>query len=314
MPEVGYAVSSEEHSPDDAIDNAVTAEQTGFEYALVSDHFHPWISQQGHAPFVWSTLAGIARETESLRVGTGVTCPIQRIHPVNVAHAAATTAELFDDRFFFGVGTGEQLNEHVTGERWPPFDVRIDRLEEAVDVIRQLFTGQPVTHRGEHFTVEQAKLFTTPDDPPPIIVAGAGETAVNAAADFGDGYCNTAPTGDLVESYDGDGPKYGQVAVCYAEDDATARERAHKYWPNVGIEGEITSILPTVTHFEQITEMVSEEKVAQSMTCSSDPQDHIDAIEKYADAGFDHVYVHQVGPAQDDFFDVYEAEVLPSFS
>ena len=313
MPELGYALSTEEHPPGDLVEYTSRAEDAGFEHALISDHFHPWIGTQGHAPFVWTVLGAMAHETDEIRVGTGVTCPFQRYHPAVVAQAAATAGVLFDDRFFLGVGTGENLNEHVTGDRWPPFEVRIEALAESVDVIRELFTGEQVTYRGDHVTVENAKLFTCPEDPPPVHVAGGGTGSASAAAEIGDGYVNTAPDEEALDAYDGGGPKYGQVTVCWAESDAEARRTAHEHWPNIGLAGELSALLPTVKHFEQAASMVSTEDVAESMTCSSDPDDHIDAIQKYLDAGFDHVYVHQVGPDQAGFFDVYESEVLPSF-
>ncbi|PSP85442.1 LLM class F420-dependent oxidoreductase [Halobacteriales archaeon QH_8_68_33] len=285
MPELGYALSTEEHPPGDLVEYTSRAEDAGFEHALISDHFHPWVGTQGHAPFVWTVLGAMAHETDEIRVGTGVTCPFQRYHPAVVAQAAATAGVMFDDRFFLGVGTGENLNEHVTGERWPPFEVRIEALAESVDVM----------------------------DPPPVHVAGGGTGSASAAAEIGDGYVNTAPDEEALDAYDGGGPKYGQVTVCWAESDAEARRTAHEHWPNIGLAGELSALLPTVKHFEQAASMVSAEDVAESMTCSSDPDDHIDAIQKYLDAGFDHVYVHQVGPDQAGFFDVYESEVLPSF-
>lgn len=313
MVELGYALSCEEHPPDELVRYAKRAEDVGLGHTLISDHFHPWIGEQGHAPLVWNVLGAIEQATDTIRVGTGVTCPIQRYHPAIVAQGAATARAQFGDRFFLGVGTGENLNEHVTGEGWPAFDVRIERLEEAVEIVRKLFTGEQITHRGEHFTVENAKLFTAPEDPAPIHVAGGGEAAAAAAGEFGDGYINTAPKKDLVETYNGDGPTYGQVTVCYADTDREAREIAHRHWPNVAIEGELNSQLATVTHFEQAAGMVTEDDVAESMTCSADPDDHVEAIQQYVDAGFDHVYVHQVGPEQDDFFEAYESDVLPSF-
>ena len=314
MVELGYALSCEEHPPEDLVRYASRAEEIGLDHTLISDHFHPWIGEQGNAPLVWNVLGAIARETDSIRVGTGVTCPIQRYHPAIVAQAGATARAQFGERFFLGVGTGENLNEHVTGEGWPAFDVRIEKLEEAVEIIRALFTGEQITHRGTHFTVENAKLFTAPDDPAPIYVAGGGEAAASAAGAFGDGYINTAPKSELVEEYDGDGPTYGQVAVCYADSDREAREIAHEHWPIIGIEGELNSQLATVKHFEQAAQMVTEDDVAESMTCTSDADELIEGIQQYVDAGFDHVYVHQVGPDQGRFFDVYESDVLPSFS
>lgn len=168
MTEIGYALSSELHDATTLADQAARAERAGFDYVSVSDHYHPWIREQGQSPFVWTTLGAIARATEEIEVGTGVTCPTMRIHPAILAQATATTAALFDGRFFFGVGTGEALNEHVLGDHWPSHDVRLDMLTEAIEVIRTLWCGEMSSHYGEHYTVENAQLFTLPDEPPPI--------------------------------------------------------------------------------------------------------------------------------------------------
>ncbi|MFB6141601.1 MAG: TIGR03557 family F420-dependent LLM class oxidoreductase [Halosimplex sp.] len=315
MVELGYALSSEEHPPDDLVDFAVGAEAAGFEHALISDHYHPWVERQGEAPFAWSVLGGIARETDDLRVGTGVTCPFQRYHPAVVAQAAATVADMFDGRFFLGVGTGENLNEHVTGEGWPAFDVRAGRLEESVEVIRQLWSGENVTYRGVHVTVEDAKLFTLPDDPPPLHVSGTGPKSASMAGEIGDGLVSVAPVAEFVERFEdhGDGPTYGQVTVCYADDERSARETALEYWPNGGSPGSVNWELRTPKDIEAATEYVDEDRIGEEIVCSPDPNDHVEQIQRFVDAGFDHVYVHQVGPDQGAFFDFYESEVLPSF-
>lgn len=174
MVQIGYALSSEEHRPDDLVRNACAAEQAGFQFALISDHYHPWIDRQGHSPFVWTVIGGIAQATDRIRLGTGVTCPTIRIHPAIIAQAAATAAVMLPDRFFLGVGTGENLNEHVLGHRWPPFDLRAEMLEEAVEVIRMLWNGDTVTFYGSFYVVEEARLYTLPESPPPICVAASG--------------------------------------------------------------------------------------------------------------------------------------------
>lgn len=314
MTEIGYALSSEEHEPDDLVEYARRAEEVGFDFELISDHYHPWTERQGNAPFVWNVLGAIAEATDSIPVGTGVTCPIQRIHPAVVAQAAATSAVMLEDRFFFGVGTGENLNEHVTGEGWPPFHVRMEMLEEAVAIMRELFDGREVNHEGEHFTVENARLFTVPDETPPFYVAAGGETAATAAGEFGDGLVVTSPDEDVVEAYGEDGPRIGHVFVCYAETEAEARETAHEWWPNGGLPGELSAELATPAHFEQAVGTVREEDVADRLVCSPDPDDHVEKIETYLDAGIDRPYVHQVGPDQASFFEFYEKEVLPSFA
>ena len=216
MTTFGYWLSSEEHPPLDLVRNARRAEEAGFEFAMISDHYHPWIDAQGHSPFVWSVIGGIAAATERLRVGTGVTCPLIRIHPAIVAQAAATCAALLPGRFFLGVGTGENLNEHVTGARWPAPDERIEMLEEAIDVIRLLWDGDEETHRGEHYTVDHARLYTLPEEPIPIVVAAGQPNAAELAGSRGDGLITTSPDEEIVSAYregGGDGPRYGQVRL-----------------------------------------------------------------------------------------------------
>lgn len=317
--ELGYALSSEEHGPSELVDNAKRAEEAGFEHALVSDHFHPWIGKQGESPLVWTTLGGIARETERLRVGTGVTCPTMRTHPAIIAQAAATAGAMFDGRFFLGVGTGERLNEHVVGHPWPPHLVRVRMLGEAIKVMRKLWTGEEITHRGEHFTVENAKLFTLPDEPPDVAIAASGAQTANWAGDLGDALVSTAPDEEVVEAFAGgnggsdERPRYGQATVCWAESESEARETVHEWWPNGGLPGELGQELSTPAHFEQAAQLVTEERATEHVPCGPDADRHIETVREYVDAGFDHVYVHQIGPAQEEFLDFYEEEVLPSF-
>ena len=314
MIEIGYALSSEEHSPSDLVGYARRAEEAGFDFAMISDHFHPWIDKQGQSPFVWSVLGAIAHTTERLRVGTGVTCPIMRVHPAIVAQAAATVGAMMPGRFWLGVGSGENLNEHVLGGGWPAADLRIEMLGEAIDVIRELWKGKTTTYRGKHFTVEGARIYSLPERLPPILVAAKGDRAVELAA-RNDGLIGTAPDAELVDGFaraGGEGkPKFGMLHVCWAEDDATARRIAHTWWPNSAIPGELNVDLPLPRHFEQAAEAIDEEDVAKTFTCSADPEKHVEAIRAYIDAGYDHVYVHQVGPDQAGFFEVYEREVLP---
>ena len=317
MTEIGYAISSEEHAPRDILHHARRAEEAGFPFALISDHFHPWVDRQGHSPFVWSVLGGIAHATERLRIGTGVTCPMIRIHPAIIAHATATIAAMMPGRFFLGVGTGENLNEHILGDRWPPHDVRSEMLEEAVAVIRLLWQGGEQTHRGRHYTVENARLYTLPEEPPPIMVAGSGPRAARLAGRIGDGLINTAPDAEVRETFERAGgagkPRYAQMTVCWAADEAQARRTAFEIWPNGGLKGELSQELPTPAHFEQAAKLVTEEMVAEEVVCGPDPERHIAKIQAYVDAGYDHIYVHQVGPDQEGFFRFYEREILPRF-
>ena len=314
--EIGYAMSSEEHRPNTLVAQARRAEEVGFSFALISDHFHPWVDAQGHSPFVWSVIGGIAQVTERLRLGTGVTCPIMRIHPAILAQAAATAADMLPGRFFFGVGTGENLNEHILGDHWPPSDVRREMLDEAIEIIRLLWQGGTRSFEGAFFTVENARIYTLPDELPPIMVAASGPESASLAGLIGDGLISTAPKGNLVQAFDemGSGrqrPHYGQLTVCVAEDEAEARRIAYKQWPNAGITGELSAELPLPAHFEQAAQMVTEDMVAEAVICGMDAGRHLEKIQEYVDAGFENVYVHQIGPDQEVFFRFYEREILP---
>jgi coenzyme F420-dependent glucose-6-phosphate dehydrogenase len=313
---LGYALSSEEHGADSLVRWAREAEEAGFEFALISDHFHPWTDREGQSPFAWTVLGAIARETTRLRLGTGVTCPIRRYHPAIVAQAAATVASLMPGRFFLGVGTGEALNEHVLGQRWPSLGTRQAMLEEAVEVIRLLWSGGRHSHDGRWFSLENARIYSLPETPPPIYVAASGEESARLAGRIGDGLISTVPESSVVRAYTDAaptaGPRIAQLTVCWATDDATARRTALEWWPQAALHGELSQELPLPLHFEQAVKGVTEEAIAEAIVCGPDPVRHIDAIRAYADAGFDHVYVHQVGPEQAGFMDFYAREILPA--
>jgi coenzyme F420-dependent glucose-6-phosphate dehydrogenase len=311
----GYTLSSEEHSPSDLVRNARRAEEVGFDFVSVSDHFHPWVSAQGHSPFVWSVLGAIAASTERLRVGVGVTCPTMRIHPTVLAQATATTSLLFEGRFFWGVGTGEALNEHIVGRRWPPPEVRLAMLDEAIEVIRRLWTGETVDHRGEFYEVENARLFDPPAEAPPVVVSAFGPKAIDLAARIGDGYWGTSPQAELVDRYreaGGTGPRYAQVDVCWAPDVAAARKTVHEIWPNGGISGQLSQDLPTWTHFEEAAAMVTEDDAVEHVPCGPDAGPVLESVRAYLDAGYDHVYFHQIGPDQDGFLRFWTDELAPA--
>jgi coenzyme F420-dependent glucose-6-phosphate dehydrogenase len=318
MLELGYSLSSEELPPNDLVHYAHRAEEAGFTFALISDHFHPWIDKQGQSPFVWSVIGAIAQVTENLKLGTGVTCPLFRIHPAIIAQAAATCAAMMPGRFFLGVGTGEALNEHILGDKWPPHDERTERLEEAIELMRLLWEGGEKTFRGFYYEVENARLYTLPDAPPPIIFAAAGPKAAQAAGRLGDGLCSTSPDEEVVQKFEEAGgkgkPKYGQMTVCWAQDEQAAIRTAYEWWPNAAIKGELSQELPTPKFFEQAAKMVKEEDVAEAIICGPDAARHLEKIKAFADAGFDHVYVHQVGPDQEGFFNFYEQEIMPEIA
>ena len=314
---LGYALSSEEHRPSDLVRYARLAEESGFTFALISDHFHPWVDAQGQSPFVWSVLGGIAEATSTLEIGTGVTCPTIRIHPAIIAQAAATTAAMMPGRFFLGVGSGENLNEHILGDRWPEWDVRSRMLIESVEVMRELWKGEVTSFEGDFFEVQNARIYTLPDGPIPIHVAASGPRAAKIAGQIGDGFIGTGPEKELLDAFDKGRrerrPKYGQLTVCWGLDEKEARRTAHRVWPTAAIPGESGQELPNPKHFEQLAKIVTEDMIAEQVVCGPDIDRHVEAIQKYVDAGYDHVYVHQVGPDQDGFMEAYARDVLPRF-
>lgn len=316
MTSYGYTLSSEEHDPSTLVRNATKAEELGFDFVSVSDHYHPWVSEQGHSPFVWTVLGGIAARTDRVQIGVGVTCPILRIHPAILAQATATTALLADDRFVFGVGTGEALNEHVLGQRWPRPELRREMLEEAIAVIRRLWTGETVDHLGRFYEVENARIFDPPNRPIPVMVSGFGTDAATLAGRIGDGYWGHSPDKEMLDAYEqggGSGPRYAQLNVCWSTDAETARKTVHRVWPNGGVPGQLSQDLPTWTHFEQAAEMVTEEDATKSTPCGPDILDElVDSVREYELAGYDHLYFHQVGPDQDGFFDFWREELRPA--
>ena len=227
---------------------ATMAEEAGFDFVSISDHYHPWIDAQGHSPFVWSVLGAISQVTDSIDVGVGVTCPTVRIHPAILAQATATTANLFPDRFIWGVGTGEALNEHILADRWPPIEIRLEMLEEAVDLIRKLWEGESVNHWGDYYTVEDARIYDPPPGRIPVIVSAFGPKAASVAARIGDGLWTTGTDDKTVEQFrseGGSGPVFSQLSLCHASSKEKAVETAFRTWPNTGVPGQLSQDLPT---------------------------------------------------------------------
>jgi G6PDH family F420-dependent oxidoreductase len=315
MTTIGYFLSGEEHSGSEIVQGAVHAERAGFPALWVSDHYHPWLDEQGDSPFVWSVLGAIAASTETVRCTTAVTCPTVRIHPAVIAQAAATTQELFDGRFALGVGTGEALNEHILGDHWPRPEVRREMLAEAVAIMRALWSGETLDHDGDHYVVENARLYTLPETPPAVIVSGFGPKAIELAAEIGDGFATVQPDAEAVRAYrnaGGGGPVQGGVKVCWAESEQAALSTAHRLWRNESLPGQLAQDLPTPTHFAQASELVTEEMTASDhVALGPDPERHVAAVTAYLEAGFDEVYVAQIGPDQAGMIDFYQREVLP---
>lgn len=310
----GYFLSCEEYSPAQLVEQARLADEAGFESLWISDHFHPWNDAQGESPFVWSVIGAIGQVTD-LPVTTAVTCPTVRMHPALVAHAAATSAVLLNGRFTLGLGSGEALNEHILGDAWPTAARRLEMLEEAVDVIRQLFTGEVVRHDGKHYTVDTARLYTLPDEPPPIYISGFGPRATDLAARIGDGYITTQPDTDLLQRFrDGSGGKPAQMGskVCWAATEDEGVEIAHGLWANSGLPGELAQVLPSPQHFEQASSLVTREMTRESVPCGNDVDAHVEALRPAVDAGFEELYVANMGPHYAEMIAAYGAEVLPA--
>jgi G6PDH family F420-dependent oxidoreductase len=314
---LGYFLSSEEHAAHELVTGAVLAERAGFPKAAISDHFHPWLPEQGQSPFVWPVLGAIAHATTDLRVTTAVVCPTVRVHPVIVAQAAATTQQLFGGRFSLGLGSGEALNEHILGDRWPSIEVRLAMLEEAIGIIKRLWTGETVDHHGGHYTVENARLWTLPESPPRILMSAFGPKAVDLAARACEGYVGAWPAKRLIALYrklGGRGPALGELKVCWHEDAEEAVRIAHRTWRHEFVPGQGSQDLPTTTHFAQAASIVSPDMVGERIACGPDPERHITAIQAYVDAGYDEVYVAQMGPDQAGMIHFYQREILPHFA
>lgn len=311
---LGYALSSEEHKPNNLIAHAQMAEHVGFKFLLISDHFHPWVPHQGNSSFVWSVLGGIAHATQRVSVGTGVTAPIMRIHPAIIAQAAATVADMMPGRFFLGIGTGEYLNEHIFGDAWPRIEVRQEMLAEAVQIIRELWKGEEYSHQGTYYTVRDARIYTLPEKLPPIYMAASGQESAELAAEISDGLISTAPKGELVETFEKAGgsgkPRYGMVKVCWAMSTEEARETVKHWWPTSAVSGVLHADLPTPKHFQDVVDVMGEPIVPEDTVLGPNPNPYLKAIQSYQENGFDHIYIHQVGPDQEGFLKFFKNELL----
>ncbi len=311
-PRYGLTLSSEEHGPRDLVDLGRRAEDAGFAFCSISDHYHPWLDVQGHSPFVWSVLGALAQATDEIEVGVGVTCPTVRIHPAVLAQAAATTALLFDGRFRFGLGSGEALNEHILGHRWPPADVRLAMLDEAITVVEQLWTGEETSYDGRFFRVENARIYDPPGGDLPVIISAFGPKAAELAAERGDGLWSTSPDPEVPSTYEssgGSGPRYAQLTVCYGDDDAACRRLVVEQWPNAGFPGQLAQDIATPALFQELADQLTEEQAVGSVPCGPDLDAICESVQEYLDAGFDHLYFHQVGDDQGAFVGVWEKEL-----
>jgi G6PDH family F420-dependent oxidoreductase len=314
MASYGYSLMCELHDPNELLAQASRAEAAGFDFVTISDHFHPWLRSHHHSPYAWSVLGALAVQTTDVELISFVTCPTIRYHPAIVAQKAATVATMSGGRFGLGVGAGENLNEHVVGRGWPPAHVRHEMLAEAIEIMRSLWAGGYYRHEGKHFTVHDARIFTLPDEPPPIYVAAGGSASLALAARAGDGIVATEPRRELAEGFDeaagAPKPKYGQLAVSVDDDEARARRVAHELF-RFGVPGwKVMSELPNPVNFEAATANVREEDVAKSIPCGADVGRHVDAIAQWTRAGFDRIAIVSLGNL-DRFFEFWEQELYP---
>ena len=317
MVHIGYKLSSEDTSPVNLVKYAKQAEEAGFSFAMISDHYHPWVGKQDQSPFVWSTLGGISLITDNLAIGTAVTCPTIRIHPAIIAQAAATTATMMDRRFMLGVGSGENLNEHILGDHWPAAPIRIEMLEEAISIIRMLWKGDMCSFRGKYYTIENTQIYTLPSELPPILMSADGDLAAETAGRIADGLITPGIRDNIVKIFKktgGDGkPCYAEASVCWAHNEKYAKNITYEYWPILANKNGLNWEIKTPKYFEELAKMTDPETLASEIVCGNDPEKHIDEIKRFIDAGYDHVFVHQLGPQQEGFIDFYKDEVLPEF-
>jgi G6PDH family F420-dependent oxidoreductase len=317
MTRIGYTMMCEQTPARQLVDDAAAAERAGFDYAVVSDHYFPWLEEMGHSPYAWSVLGAAAYATENLPLMTYVTCPIMRYHPAVVAQKAATMGVLSGGRFTLGLGAGENLNEHVIGRGWPPVNTRHEMFREAIEIIKGLFEGGYFTYRGEHFDVDSAKLFDLPEQPVPLAIAASGTQSGDIAARYGDALVAVDPDTDLVRWFNdsrGQGrPVYGQLAVSYDPDRDAAVERAHRLWRWALPGWKVMAELPAPVNFAAAAETVRPEDVAEKIPCGADVEAVVEAVRAYTDAGFTHVALVQIGAEhQRAFIDWSEKELLPA--
>jgi G6PDH family F420-dependent oxidoreductase len=312
MVKFGYKLMTEEHGPRALVENAQRAEQAGFDFVSISDHYHPWLESQGHAPFAWSVLGAIAHGTSTIRITTGLTCPIIRYHPAIVAQAAATIAVMSENRFSLALGAGERLNEHVTGARWPSIPERHDMLREAIQICRELWEGGVCNYDGDHFKVDHARIYDLPERPIPIILGVSGPESVALAATYADGIMTTEAEPQLVDDFlneGGEGPRYAEVSLAYAASDQEGLELARDRFRFSAFDWSVNSELPTVEGFEAASEFVTGEDLADRISAGPRVEPHLKAIRKYVDAGFDHIVLTGIGPDQAGFIDFFEREL-----
>ncbi|MGW4459284.1 TIGR03557 family F420-dependent LLM class oxidoreductase [Streptomyces albidoflavus] len=311
--QIGYKLASEAFGPDELVRQAVLAEQAGFDFVEMSDHYHPWLDVQGHSPFTWTVFGVIAAKTERIELATGVTCPTVRYHPAIIAQAAATLALVSGGRFTLGVGAGERLNEHVVGVGFPnSVPERHARLREALEIIRLLWSGGYRSYHGQYLHLDDARVFDLPERLPLIAVASSGALSARIAAELGDGLFATEPKGGIVDAYrsaGGDGPRYAEVPMAWAPDEETAAQAALKTsrWAVGGWK--VMSELPNPANFEAATTTVTQSDMLAKFACGPDPARYVEVAQPFVDAGYDRLVMQNTGPDPDGFIDFYQREL-----
>ncbi|UNO42901.1 TIGR03557 family F420-dependent LLM class oxidoreductase [Streptomyces sp. MST-110588] len=311
--EIGYKLASEAYGPNELVRQAVRAEEAGFDFVEISDHYHPWLDNQGHSPFTWTVLGAIAAKTERIGLATGVTCPTVRYHPAIIAQAAATLALVSDGRFVLGIGSGERLNEHVVGTGFPDsVRVRHELLREALEIIRTLWRGGYRSYEGKHLRLDDARVFDLPDELPLVPVAASGLESARIAAELGDGLFATEPKPEIVRHYreaGGSGPCYVEVPMAWAPDEHTAAKAVldTTRWAVTGWK--VMSELPNPVNFDAATTTVREEDILQQFACGPDPARYAEVTQQFVDAGFDRLVMQNAGSDPDGFIDFYQREL-----
>jgi G6PDH family F420-dependent oxidoreductase len=312
--QLGYKLMSETTGPRELVRNAKLAEDAGFDFVALSDHYLPWLESHGHSPFAWSVLGAIAEGTERVGIATGLTCPIIRYHPTLIAQAAATVGVMSEGRFTLALGAGERLNEHVVGYGWPHVDHRHGMLREAVEIMRGLWEGKLYSFSGDYYEVETARVYDLPDEPVPIVIGISGQKSATLAAELGAGIMTVDADPEPVKTWQsagGEGPRYIEVSCAYAKSAEDALQTAHKYLRFGALGWEVAAELPGVKSFESATKFVKPEDLKDSIPHGPDPEPYVQAVRKAIDAGFDHVVLMGAGPDQAGFIRFYEQTLAP---
>jgi G6PDH family F420-dependent oxidoreductase len=312
MLQLGYKLMTETTDPRELVRNARLAEAAGFDFVSISDHYHPWLESHGHSAFAWSVLGAIATATDEIHISTGLTCPIIRYHPAIVAQAAATIGVMSEGRFTLAIGAGERLNEHVVGHGWPAVHERHAMLAEAAEVIRLLWRGETCSYKGTYFHVDSARVYDLPETPIPLVIGVSGEQSTQLAAEAGAGIMAVEPKRELVQQWQkagGKGPRYGELALGYADSDEEGLELVHKYSRFGALSWSVLAELPNVSAFEDATRYVKPEDLGEEVPHGPDVGTYVEAVSKFVDAGFDHVVLLAVGPAQESFIRFFETEL-----